>query len=284
MPVFTGYSRRPFLSSFILKKLDCICSDVDNISMPLVNSIAGRIAERIDSSGEDTLWTYGDFGGMPETAVAAALSRLARTGKLSRIRNGVYYRPKKTRFGLTSPDASQVTAAVLNRRGISSVASGVGAYNRLGLTTQTSSTVTFDVSKNVAAVKTGVPGRVRIRCVGKLRGITPDERAAIDALRDLKWIPDSRPAESIHRLVELFRNGRLDFIRVAGAVRHEPPRVRALVGTIGTLISAEAELLNKLKASLNRTAQSQGPKLRACGKRACAVCASSLKSLDLEKC
>lgn len=221
--------------------------------MALVNSIAARIGKRIDASGEDTLWTYGDFGGMPESAVAAALSRLARKGKLNRIRNGVYYRPKKTRFGLTTPDAAQITVAVLNRRGISSIASGVGAYNRLGLTTQASSTVTFDVSKNVTAVKTGVPGRVRIRCVGKIRGLTPDERAAIDALRDLKWIPDTRPAESIHRLVKLFRNGRLDFVRVAEAVRREPPRVRALVGTIGTIIGAESELLNKLKSLLNRT-------------------------------
>lgn len=241
------------MSSFLYKKLDCHRLNVDNVNMTLVHSIAGRIAARIDAGGEDTLWTYGDFGGMPESAVAAALSRLTRKGKLNRIRNGVYYRPKKTRFGLTSPDAAQVTVAVLNRRGISSVASGVGAYNRLGLTTQASSTVTFDVSKSVAAVNTGVPGRVRIRCVGKIRGLTSEERGAIDALRDLKWIPDTRPAEPVHRLVELFRSGRLNFVRIAAAVRREPPRVRALVGTIGTLIGAESELLNKLKTSLNQT-------------------------------
>jgi hypothetical protein len=84
-----------------------------------------------------------------------------------------------------------------------------------------------------------------------VRGASPDERAVLDALRDLRWIPDTTPEHVIARIADLFRSNRISFERVARFARREPPRVRALLGAIGTSIGAGPHLLEKLKGSLN---------------------------------
>jgi len=56
---------------------------------------------------------------------------------------------------------------------------------------------------------------------------------------------------TIHRLVELCRKGQLTFVRMLRASKREPPRVRALLGLIGTLLGESAESLDPLRRSLN---------------------------------
>lgn len=170
-----------------------------------------------------------------------------------RIRKGVYYKPRKSRFGPTTPDAASVAAAVLKRRGIAAVTTGLPAYNALGLTSQVSPVLTFAVGRKIATLRTGVPGRIRLRPVTAFRWLKPAERAVLDALRDLNSIPDASPKESVRRIAELFRNHKLSFERVVTASLHEPPRVRALVGTIGTILREDQALLQKLRSTLNTT-------------------------------
>ncbi len=216
-------------------------------------AMSERVARKIERGESGRLWTYSDFSPLPETAVAAALSRLVKRGLLLRVRKGVYYKPKKSRFGPTTPDAASVAAAVLKRRGIRAVSTGLPAYNALGLTTQVSPVLTFAVGRRIGSLRTGVPGRIRLRSVVAVRSLKPAERAVLDALRDLKSIPDAPPKESIRRIAELFRNHRLSFERVAIASLREPPRVRALVGTMGTILGENHALLQRLRSTLNKT-------------------------------
>src|SRR5919198_4867498 len=95
-------------------------------------AISEKISRKIEKGGLDRLWTYSDFRPFPQTAVAAALSRLAKQGVINRIRKGVYYKPKITRFGTTTPDAARVVEAVLKHRGVTATSSGLPAYNALG--------------------------------------------------------------------------------------------------------------------------------------------------------
>ncbi len=217
------------------------------------SSVSKEVFRKVSMKGEDTLWTYSDFGGLPEPAVAAALSRLAKKGVLNRIRKGVYYRPKITRFGETEPDAARVAEAVLHRRGICTKSSGLPAYNALGLTTQVSPVVTFDVDRRVNGVRVGVPGSFKIRTVGSVRNVSEKERAALDALRDLASLPDTSPFKAFSRIRDLCKSGELSIERVMNAAICEPPRVRALVGALAESLGFDAAHLARLRESLNGT-------------------------------
>ncbi|MXW83318.1 MAG: hypothetical protein F4246_00870 [Rhodothermaceae bacterium] len=70
------------------------------------------------------------------TAVDQALSRLARSGELMRVFQGVYLRPIKTRFGIRAPRLEAVLAALSDLWGEIIVPSGGATANFLGLTPQ----------------------------------------------------------------------------------------------------------------------------------------------------
>ena len=217
------------------------------------NSVARAVWRRIKRGGRDKLWTYADFKGMPMLAVAAALSRLAKKGVIRRVRKGVYYVPRESRFGEIAPDPSRVAAAILRRRGIAWTPSGPAAYNGLGLTTQVSPTATFAVDRIVHSLRAGPGARLRTRLVPTVRSVYPYERALLDALRDIRWIPDASASEVVRTISELFRSGRLSFRRIARIAKKEPPRVRALLGAIGEYLDKDRKLIRELKESLNPT-------------------------------
>jgi len=69
-------------------------------------------------------------------AVDQALSRLARSGRLMRICQGVYMRPVETRFGLRGPRIEWALTALSALWGETIMPAGGSAANCLGLTTQ----------------------------------------------------------------------------------------------------------------------------------------------------
>jgi len=216
-------------------------------------SISHAVAKKIERGGVDRLWTYSDFSPHSESAVAAALSRLNKKGVVGRVRKGVYYTPRRSRFGESGPDPTRVAEAVLRHRGVTAIISGLAAYNALGLTSQVSAVATFDVDTKTNSLRTGTLGRIRLRSVNNVRGLTTEERAVLDSLRDMRIIPDTTPEEVIRKVAELFREGKVNFKRILNVVRHEPPRTRAFVGLVGTLLGEDPELLNRLRATLNKT-------------------------------
>jgi hypothetical protein len=217
-------------------------------------SISRIVARKIERGGAGRLWTYSDFTPHSESAVAAALSRLKKKGVVKRVRKGVYYLPKPSRFGDAGPDPTRVAEAVLRHRGVPAVSSGLPAYNALGLTTQVSPVAVFDVENKTSSLRTGTTfGRIRLRPVKRVRGLRTEERAILDSLRDIRDIPDATPDEVIHKITKLLSSGDVDYRRIASAAKREPPRVRALVGLLGTLLGEDRNLLNELRGTLNNT-------------------------------
>jgi hypothetical protein len=216
-----------------------------------MKNVASTIRKRIAQAGPDTIWTYVDFAFLPPFAVAAALSRLAKAGVLRRVRKGVYYAPKATRFGMTSPDPGKVAAAILDRHGVAWKATGLPMYNALGLTSQVSPVTTLAVDRDVRSLKLPPQIRIRRRAAGALKQATAEERAVLDALRELRSIPGSPPEEVLHRIAGLFKSNALSFTRVARFAKAEPPRVRALLGAIGAGLPAPQAALQSLRKSLN---------------------------------
>jgi Family of unknown function (DUF6088) len=224
------------------------------------NSVTHKVRLRVERGGVDRLWTYADFSDIKDrVALAAALSRLTKAGELVRVRRGVYYRPKPTLFGPSRPDPEALVDAALRARGDTPVPSGMREYGRLGLTTQVSGAVTRATRRRVARdTVRGVPLRASTRPLHAQKGIRPEERTALDALRDITRVPDARPAEVLRRLGALIRAGDLDFVRLARFARVEPPRARALLGALGEELRhanvgrrVPVEVIEELRQSVN---------------------------------
>ena len=180
--------------------------------------------------------------------VAAALSRLSRAGKLRRVRRGIYYRPKLTAFGETRPDPVIVADAVLGRR----ESIPLRGYNRLGLTTQVRNDMVRAVEHptRIKPVR-GIAMRTVMRPISRQKGITEDERLTLDALRNIRRIPDASTPSTVKRIKALFTNKRLNIARLTRFARVEPPRVRALLGAIAEDIGYHGSAVRTLRRDLN---------------------------------
>jgi hypothetical protein len=214
--------------------------------MPAVADIVRR---KVEGAPSERLWTMRDFSSLSTAAVAKSFSRLAEAGVVQRLRKGVYYKPKVTRFGALKPDAATVVAAVLDLKDVNWTPGGISVWNAMGLTTQVAATPTF-VADHRVRIKT--PGsRVRIVTAPRVNGLSTEERAALDALRNLNSVPDTTPEAIVRRLVVLCREERISFARMLRASKAEPPRVRALLGLVGSLLGQPPETLAALRRSLN---------------------------------
>ena len=100
-------------------------------------SVAGAVRHRVERARPGTFFRRRDFEGT-DRAVESALSRLVAEGELVRVRRGLYWRGKTTRFGMTHPSVLE-TAVAVGGPGTGPV--GVAAAQLLGLTTQVPATV-----------------------------------------------------------------------------------------------------------------------------------------------
>lgn len=197
-------------------------------------------------AGGERFWRHDDFTGLSSSAVATALSRLAREGELQRVRKGVYFRPRPTVIGPSIPASSGTIASSL-RAPVH--AAGLSAANLLGLSTQ-------NPARREYATSAGDPpsalagSRVRTRRPRARATLTAEEGALLELLRDRASTSDLRPAETARRLQELLSD-RKRFARLARVAAEEPPRVRAMLGALGELVRAEEQQLRELRESLN---------------------------------
>lgn len=199
-------------------------------------SIAHEVRRRVLASKAEKLWTFKDFGDLNPNAVAAALSRLGRSGELRRVRRGLYYRPRKTAFGESKPDPKSVADAVLRRS--ASVPSG--EYNRLGLTNQVSGSLTRAVEGRVRTKGVlGIPMRTLSRPLDAQKGITEEERTFLDALRGTQRLPDTSPEAAIRRIKDILSNRRLDFDRLVRFGEVEPQEFGLFLERLGRKLESK---------------------------------------------
>jgi hypothetical protein len=218
------------------------------MNRPRDKSIASEVKRRISSDRTKELWTYRDFNDLAPASVAASLSRMSRRGELRRVRKGVYHLPRKTAFGETRPDPALIANSALWRG--DAVSSGL--YTQIGITTQVpkSITVATNARTRLKDVR-GIPVWTVTRPLSEQKGITPEERTVLDALRNLRSIPDTTPEAAINRIKTLIRTKRVHFDRLSRYAAAEPARVRALVGAIGEDLRCDPKLLKELRDSIN---------------------------------
>ncbi len=219
-------------------------------------SVAHKVLRRIEDRGGDTIWTLLDFPEWPSFAVALALSRMAKAGKIERLRRGVYYHPKNTVIGKSRPNRDKVADAVFRLNGTKTVNSGLSQFNLLGFTTQMAGALTRTADRPTYQKSIlGVPLKVRYRPRTQLTKISAEEQTLLDVLRNIDHIPDATTKEALERFKALIRDNKINLNHLTRFALKEPPRVRALLGALIENLYPNApkkkELVGRLKKSLN---------------------------------
>lgn len=215
------------------------------------------VRERIERGG-DRLWKHDDFKGLPPSAVAQALSRLAREGVVQRVAKGVYYRPEPTSFG---PSIASSTAIAAGTISAPVHPSGLTAANLLGLSTQNPYLTEF------ATTAAAPPSALREFVVhtgrpAERETLSVEEGAILEVLRQRADASDLSSEETVQRLLRLL--GDEDrFRRLARVALAEPPRVRAMLGALGEELEMPPRLLTQLKKSLNPLSRYDFGRLRS---------------------
>lgn len=210
-------------------------------------STATKIRKQIESS-EDRYWRISDFSNYPSPAVCKTLSRLTATGTIERVSKGIYYRPRKTRFGYSHPSDSEI-----RKLPIAQVVhpAGVSAANLLEFTTQNSIHGEFATSANSAPSKiVNTPIRLHTRRPSTWDNLSSTDAALLDFLRSKGHLSELSPTETKKRLLDHIKEGDR-FDRLVTVAHAEPPRVRAMLGAIGQELRKSQKALKILRNSLN---------------------------------
>lgn len=193
--------------------------------------IAKKVRDVIESLQPGEILTYDDFGKFEnKQAVALYLSRLSKKGELRKLQRGMYYIPKKTKFGGLGPSETEIMETLIDE---TNYISGVSAYNSLGLTTQVSNEVT--IVGNMTNRKTKI-GKLKIRYVKSKAPVNKQNKKILillDAIRDLKKIPDTSPEDVLILLKKKMKKfNEQEAKKTIKLSKYYRPYVRSIIGEI----------------------------------------------------
>ena len=149
-------------------------------------------------------------------AVDQALSRLARSGQLMRICQGVYMRPVETRFGLRAPRVAKALAALSKMWGETIVPCGGSAANCLGLTTQNPVRAVYLTSGPNRRLHFG-SSIVELRHAPRWQLAAPHCKAG-DVIRALAWLGPAEVEDGLETILPTLSEADWDELVAARAV------------------------------------------------------------------
>ncbi len=149
-------------------------------------------------------------------AVDQALSRLARSGKLMRICQGVYMRPVETRFGQCAPSIGKALRNLSALWGETFVPCGGSAANRLGLTTQNPIQEVYLTSGRDRRLHFGGI-TVELRHAPRWQLAAPHRKAG-DVIRALAWLGPTEVDESLDAVLPTLSTEDLEELSAARAI------------------------------------------------------------------
>ena len=193
-------------------------------------SVAKITRDFIEQIEDTKIFTYNDIPSNKKTSVAIELSRLFKKGVVKKISKGKFYKPKQTQFGEIAPSDEEIAKSYLKE---DAYITGYGGYNQLGLTTQIPNVITIASNR--------IPSRIRVENVNIkfvpniAKGSVKDTQLLqiLDALRDIKNIPDNSPNDvvlSIKKIVKKFDEKKIK--KMLKLIPNYPPRVKAILGAI----------------------------------------------------
>ena len=94
------------------------------------------LRERIEALPEDSVLFRTDFPEYHSEFVGGTLAELTQEGMLVKLAQGLYAKPRRSRFGLVLPSVDKIVQAIAARDNAEVLPSGMTALNVLGLSTQ----------------------------------------------------------------------------------------------------------------------------------------------------
>ncbi|MBI6334828.1 hypothetical protein JEP46_06105 [Proteus mirabilis] len=201
------------------------------------------------------IFTYRDltpYLSNPETTVKA-VSRLVKNGDIKRFAKGQFYRPKKGIFGeMQLSDTEKLKTFMYQNGKRKGYITGMGLYNRLGLTTQIPKTITIASDKSPQRKDLGT---VEVKLVKAKVPVSESNREyleILDVLSNIKKIPDSNPSEVMKVIAKKLKNIKKDGLyELINLASFYSPVTRALLGLLIENININLAL--ELKKQLNPT-------------------------------
>lgn len=217
-------------------------------------SIAATVNQTLERFEPGRIFGYSDLPSYRESpdAVVRAFSRLTEKNQVTRIAKGRYCKLKQGALGLLKPTDNELLRDALYRDGrLRGYVTGPALYNRLGLTTQIPKTITIASNGSRQGKDFGT---IRIKFVPSR---APVKKANVpllqllDALRDLKKVPDATPQEVLETLAgRLAKLSDMDVKRIQKlALVYYNAATRAILGLL--LTENNQDIDPSLQASLN---------------------------------
>lgn len=124
------------------------------------------LRKRIEAMPEDSVLFRSDFPEYHSEFVGETLAELTKEGILVKLAQGIYAKPRMSRFGAVLPSVEKIVQAIAVRDNAKVLPSGMTALNALGLSTQvpmnytyltTGSERTVKLTNRQVVLKRGVP-------------------------------------------------------------------------------------------------------------------------------
>lgn len=217
--------------------------------------VAAQIREKIKSIPESEPFGYADLGieATDFFTAAKALERLQKKGEIKKISKGMFYKPEISIFGEMPPNYDSILQNYLYKAGKRvGYVTGYVLYNQLSLTTQMAFTTKIATNRNLKKINIGWLKTNSVKAYAEVTEENYPLLGILDALKDIKSIPDSSASNAIKILmpkIKVFKKNDIEHL-IKYALQY-PPRVRALLGAIlENIFRNEFDLLT-LKSSLN---------------------------------
>jgi len=152
-----------------------------------MSSLTEQVLNFVESQPEGTpISAKGLLHLSNRAAVDQTLSRLAKSGEITRLERGSYIRPVQTKFGSRAPDSEKLIEQ-LGARGETIVTSGGAAANALGLTTQVPVREVYLTSGRSRHLSLGGKREIELRHAKRWQLLNRHNRAG-EAVRALEWL------------------------------------------------------------------------------------------------
>ena len=122
----------------------------------MINKYTTKVKEIIFNHEAGWVFTHMDFNQLDNLAtVERILSRLVTSGKINRIRRGIYYIPENSRWGEVPPSQSNIIKALSRSMNTDFIPDGANALYQLGLTQQVPMKQVYLTDKQISTISIG---------------------------------------------------------------------------------------------------------------------------------
>ncbi|MGC1244308.1 MAG: DUF6088 family protein [Chryseosolibacter sp.] len=220
-----------------------------------MSSITEIISKKVENMPDGAVFDYAqlEIGSDQFVTAAQSLSRLTRKGVIARLSRGKYYKPQQSKFGKSRPrEAAIVNALTVKQNKRIGYLTGLSVYNQLGLTSQVSNTLVIATASPLQPKQ--IEG-YNVKYVRRNVSFSDEDiplLQLLDALRDIRTIPDANPDDSFkilkQRIADLSKIKKERLISLALSFN---PGTRALLGALMESYFKEVSV-SKLRQSINR--------------------------------